>query len=233
MPNHPTEKRKLCIATPSLDGKFDWRYVAALMETQKRLIAKGIQYEYTLEVGCSLIAAARNSIVAGFLNSDATDLVLIDSDIAWKPDDFMRLLEWDTPVVAGVYQLKSEKLGFSAKFGQDIKSRNGLLTARLLPTGFLRLRRDALESMIANADAIGLKSYLSATEDRTLTHAFFDTGIADDGYVGEDYFFCELWKKNGGECLFDPEITLQHIGVRVYDASIKDFLTPGGGSSGK
>jgi len=220
-----TSPRKVVIATPCLDGRLDYRYVTSLLETQERLILKGWKYKYTMEIGCSLIAAARNNMLAGFLRSDATDLVCIDADIAWKVDDFMRLLNWDVSMVAGVYQQKSATLGFAAKFGQPVYSRNGLLTARLLPTGFLRLRRDALESMVANADQIGLRSYLSV-EDGSRVYAFFDTGISDDYYMGEDYYFCELWKKNGGECLFDPEIVLQHIGTGVFDASIKDYLSP-------
>lgn len=149
--------------------------------------------------------------------------MFIDSDIAWKSQDLLRLLTWNQPLVGGAYQLKSEELSFGVKFSSEIISRNGLLITNRLATGFLRIRRDALDSMINNAGEIGLRQYLYDQGKKKL-YAFFDTLIVDNKYVGEDYFFSDLWKKNGGEVLLDPELKLQHIGTRVYEESILDYL---------
>ena len=60
----------------------------------------------------------RNKLVAKFLASQHTDMLFIDSDLAWSAADLLKLLACDVPLVAGVYQRKSlTKLDFTVKFG--------------------------------------------------------------------------------------------------------------------
>lgn len=62
--------------------------------------------------------------------------------------------------------------------------------------------------------------------DKPLTHEFFATSIDDTGaLLSEDYHFCELWRKHGGQVFANPFIKLEHVGTYVYNG---DILKSGG-----
>src|SRR4051794_31886871 len=104
------------IGTPAMDGRLHAQYVDSLLRTQMSLQRAQKKWSVKFELQDSLVMSARNSIVAAFRASDATDLIFIDSDIGWDPQALLSLLAHDVPVVAGVYRRKSEKLSFTVRF---------------------------------------------------------------------------------------------------------------------
>ena len=220
----PTQS--VLIATPTLDGSLDYRYVASLLHSTAALTRLGIQFEISFEVGNSLIPDARNKLVAKFLDSQHTDLLFIDADLGWAAPDLLKLIAYDTPFVAGVYQRKSlTKLDFTVKFGASITlDRHGLMQAERTGTGFMRLRRDCLAIMMAAYPHLKLKDP-SAAPSNSL-YAFFDTSIANGQYLGEDFTFCDRWRAAGGKVLIDPHINFSHIGTKAFDAPLMAFLKP-------
>lgn len=214
------------IATPTIDGRLDYRFVSSLMRSFDALRAKGIVHTVNFEVGNSLIADARNRLVRNFLQSDFTDLLFIDSDIGWEPDDVLRLLSWNVPLVAGVYPKKRDEVSFVVKFGQAIHARGELLTAERVGTGFMRIRRDCLECLIQAHPEWQMLDDNGAPGD--CYHAVFNTAIVNGVFLSEDYLFCDRWRELGGEVLIDPAIPLDHIGTRVFNARLKDYLKKNG-----
>lgn len=214
----------LFIATPCLDGNVNAHYAAALVRTTSLLDQRGIRCEIQFEIGNSLIADARNKLVAKFLASAATDLVFIDSDISWKPEDLLRLATHPQPVVAGVYQRKSRaKLDFAVKFGPTIAmDESRLIEVERAGTGFLRLRRDCLQALVAANPALKLKNPLQPGDPNF--YALFDTSIVDGHYVGEDFSFCDRWRALGGKVFIDPAVELAHHGAAVYDEPLMKHL---------
>src|SRR5512145_316867 len=51
--------------------------------------------------GAASVARTRNKIVAHFLETDCTHLLMTDPDGAWPPSAIKRLLEHKVPIVAG------------------------------------------------------------------------------------------------------------------------------------
>jgi hypothetical protein len=219
-----TSAQSLFIATPTLDGSLDCRYVAALLHSTTALAQRGIQFEISFEVGNSLIADARNKMVAKFLASQHTDMIFIDSDLAWSAADLLKLLAYDTPFVAGVYQRKSRsKLDFTVTFGPSITlDANALIQAERTGTGFMRLRRDCLTAMVSAYPELKLKD--SSTPPSDWLYALFDTSMVDGHYLGEDYTFCDRWRAAGGKVLIDPSINFAHMGTEAFDRPLMDFL---------
>lgn len=212
------------IATPTLDGSLDCRYVAALLHSTAALTRRGIPFEVSFEVGNSLIPDARNKLVAKFLASQHTDLLFIDSDLAWSAPDLLKLLSYNVPFVAGVYQRKiPTKLDFTVKFGASISlDRNALMEAERTGTGFMRLRRDCHAAMVAAYPHLKLKD--SGTPPSDWLYALFDTSIVNGQYLGEDFTFCDRWRAAGGKVLIDPHINLAHMGTKPYDEPLMNFL---------
>lgn len=215
----------LFIATPCLDGNVNARYTASLVRTMTTLQQKGWRSpQIDFEIGNSLIADARNKLVARFLASAATDLVFIDSDLSWSPDDLVRLASYDVPFVAGVYQRKSRtKIDFAVKFGATIgMDTHGLMQVERVGTGFMRLRRDCLEQMVAAHASLRLTNPL--VPDDVHFYALFDTAIVDGQFIGEDFTFCDRWRAIGGQVLIDPTINMAHHGAAAYDEPLLKYL---------
>ncbi len=219
--------RKLMIGTPCYDGKLGVSYVRALIETERALRDAGIPLSLHFTVQSSLVMHARNEIVADFLRSDATDLLFIDSDIGWQAPDVLRLLNHDVAVAAGVYRRKTEALSFVVVFpeGQVVRRQRatGLLEASRVGAGFLRLRRDALERMVALHPEL---RYVHDGRSDAPHHALFDTSMIDGELCGEDWTFCARWRAAGGQIWVDPDIVLDHIGTRAFSGTLRDALVP-------
>jgi len=213
------------IATPALDGQVNAHYTASLLRTQSAFARLGWNFEISFEIGNSLVTDARNKLVARFLGSAHTDLVFIDADISWQAEDLVRLLRHDADVVAGVYQRKSRaKLDFTVKFGPRItRDAQGLMTVDRVGTGFLRIRRPVLEHLVRCHPELQLKHPTEPGNPHL--HALFDTAIVDGEYVGEDFTFCDRWRRAGGQVKIDAAIALSHHGAAVYDEPLMKYLT--------
>jgi hypothetical protein len=215
----------LFIATPCLDGNVNAHYTASLVRTMAALQQRGWRSpQIDFEIGNSLIADARNKLVARFLASNASDLLFIDSDLSWSADDLLRLASIDTPFVAGVYQRKSRaKIDFAVKFGPAIgMDAQGLMAVERVGTGFMRLRRDCLERMVAAHPSLQLKNPAGA--EGAQFYALFDTVVVDGQFIGEDFTFCDRWRAIGGQVLIDPTINLSHHGAAAYDEPLLKYL---------
>jgi hypothetical protein len=213
----------LMIGTPAYDGSLGVGYVRALIETERALRDAGIPLALHFTVQNSLITHARNEVVAAFLASDATDLLFVDSDIAWQAADVLRLLRHDVPVVAGAYRRKTETVSYVVRFpdraavARDRAS--GLVAASRVGAGFLRLRRDALERMVAEYAELAYDPGGGGTH-----HALFDTAMIDGTFCGEDWTFCARWLAIGGTLWVDPEIPLVHVGRAEFPGRLADVL---------
>jgi len=221
----PAATPTLFIATPCLDGNVSAHYTASLVRTMTLLQQRGWRSpQIDFEIGNSLIADARNKLVARFLASDCSDLVFVDADLSWSADDLLRLASYDAPVVAGVYQRKSRaKIDFAVKFGPEIgMDAQRLIAVDRVGTGFMRLRRDCLDKMVAAHPALRLKHPGVSDDDRF--YALFDTTLVEGEFIGEDFTFCDRWRAIGGRVLIDPAINLSHHGAAAYDEPLLKYL---------
>jgi hypothetical protein len=215
------------IGTPAMDGRMHARYVESLLLTQIALRQADIELSVRFELQDSLVMSARNSIVAAFRASRATDLMFIDSDISWEPEDLLRLLRYDLPLVAGIYRRKSENVSFAIRFSDPTLLRfdpkTGLLPAKQVGAGFLRLRRDCIERMVEAYQNLHYKPPPVSGETQA-RYALFDTSIEDQDFVGEDFTFCNRWRSIGGTVWVDADVKLQHLGTKAFVGVLREAL---------
>ncbi len=142
---------KVIFAIPAYDGKLEAECHSSLVTTYALLREKGIAYDEFMIKGCPYLPVARNTLVAMFMATDATDLFFIDSDIGFDAEGIVKILEYKQGIVAGIYPLKRELGDYPVKIktkdGVPI-GQNGLIEAELLPTGFMRIKRDVFNDMI-------------------------------------------------------------------------------------
>jgi hypothetical protein len=238
----PSKNVNLVVATPCFGGQVSVRYAASLINLQK--LAQGYR-DLTLKIlfkdGDALITRARASLISQFLDDpNATHLLFIDADIGFEPDQVLRLIECGAEMCAAIYPVKridwdkvkttiekarpnpgsaALKYVFEVDDPNTVVARAGFVKVRYAGTGFLMIRRAAIESMCARYPQLRFKrdhSVDAATaSDRRF--ALFECMIAEDGtYLSEDFAFCKRWTDMGGEIWADLKSKLTHVGPMAF-----------------
>jgi hypothetical protein len=217
---------------------------------------------YLKEINCkfavstitdSLINRARNNLVAKFMaNPQFTHLIFLDVDLAFRPEDIVKLLWHDKEIVTGSYPIKDinwDKVvenvnkGVSAeelakkstrfvvnpvKAGNNtIETDNGAISVHDAGTGFMCIKRSVIEKLIEAYPELKFKDDTGSMKGAELdyTYAFFNSYVDDDGrFVSEDYGFCRYWQKLEGKVWVDPAIEIQHLGRFNYEGNMMDYL---------
>jgi hypothetical protein len=173
--------------------------------------------------GQSLVSRARNWLSGDFLETDCTHCLWIDCDILFTPKDVVRLASHDEAIVGGFCPFKKD--GELLLACEDLPSvsgpdERGLLPLRYMGGGFLLVRRDVFERMLA---AYGDKiSYPDADLGR-IEHDFWRVGVYGQGrerrYLNEDLFFQQNALDLGFKVWGDTQVVLKHIGTIPYPAT--------------
>lgn len=211
-------KKKLFIGVP-VYGQIDANFHCSmrLLERENPLHDL-IVYE---SLGDSLVSRARNHITRQFLESDCTDLLFIDSDLTFSTDHVRRIMSHNEDVVGGSYfkKCEGEPLGVWNLFPEVEFLDNGLVNAKYVGTGFMRIRRKVFELMIQE---FGKDIWYTLDHDCSQKeYNFWGTGVYEfpdktRRYLSEDWWFCQKWLDIGGKVRLDRGIILKHTGMAIY-----------------
>lgn len=208
---------KIFIATPAFDGKVTVPYACSLCDTRLCMAANGIDVIVRIHTSGSLLVRERNDLIKSFLETDATHMLCIDSDIGWNPPDIKKLVDFDEDFVAALYPARGEKIFlFRGVYTGENKrmdvSEKHLLKMEYIPAGFMLLKRCVLEKMIKFYPDL---HYIPKDESlkHTEGHMLFATEIWNGEFWGEDYVFCRRAREAGFTIWIDPTIVLNHAGI--------------------
>ena len=98
-------KYQIFLATP-VHSDVSMHYTQALIEFQQECFKKRLKISFHL-IKSSLVTQGRNMCVAGFLESKATHLLFIDSDIYFQPKSIFTMLKANKEVISVPYPLKT------------------------------------------------------------------------------------------------------------------------------
>lgn len=217
--------RKLMIAIPAYDGNLN--IAAAFQLPQLALAAQKHGFEIHLAhlSGCSIITRARNSLVNQFLESDCTEMLFVDADINFKHEDVLRIMALgsDKDILAGAYPRRAKDQKFFAdiyynEYGGVELNDEGLLRVNRIGTGFMFIRRHVLETM---RDSHPEWKYWVDVEQKH-HYAVFDFAVTEEGYMGEDYLFCDRAREHGYKIYIDPDINLGHFGSTEFTGNFAE-----------
>lgn len=208
---------KIFIATPAFDGKVNVSYACSLSDTRLYLAAHTVESIVRINTSGSLLVRERNDLVKLFLQTDATHMLCIDSDIGWDAQDVKKMIDHNEDFVAGLYPARGPDRCFLYRgvYGPDkgMKvSEKGLLEMEYIPAGFMLLKREMLEGMIAHFPEL----YYEPKDDslkHTAGHCLFGIELWEGEFWGEDYVFCRRARQAGYKIWIDPMITLNHAGI--------------------
>jgi hypothetical protein len=197
--------------------------LSSLFGAKEALITNGIESELEIFDGNCHVDDARNRLVRDFLESECTELVFVDTDVRFTPEDIVKLILHDKDVVAGIYPLKQDDEDFPVRFidGEIWADKNGLIEVESVPTGFLKIRKAVIEKLYENAVKFKSKQDYGY---RMLTPIIFERTVIEHRRLGGDYEFCRKWKEIGGKIYIDPEMSFGHSGQTEWAGRLGDFL---------
>jgi len=174
------------------------------------------EIEPTYLVGDSYVTKARNRLTTTFMNSDCSHLLWIDCDLAFSTQDVANLVQHDEPIVGGLYCLKRPGFPhFVCDFLPDYQpiDARGLQPLLHIGAGFLLIRRDVIERMIAD---YGPKIAYTNPVTREQDYNLWETTIQNGTFYGEDYTFCERARELGFTIFGNWNVILPHVGNASY-----------------
>lgn len=215
---------KILIATPVYDGKLPIQVVHCLLGEKDIAHGCGDELGIGFLGGCSHAAQGRNQLADDFLKSDCDRLVFLDSDVTWAPGDLIKIAHQPVDFVGGAYRHKTLTESYPVHFDSTKKelwaNERGLLEVMAVPGGFMSLSRNVFEKIKeANPNRIfdfwGRKMF-----------CFFEMSFKDGTLGGEDFLFCESFRKVGGKIYLDPELNLIHWDQKMtpYEGHIGKWL---------
>ncbi len=181
----------------------------------RQLATKGIKV--TRRRGCSAIDVARNEMLSDALHDGYEEILFIDADVSFRPDDAIKLIERPELVISGVYAKKSRR-EFASTFAPEIKEVVfGPKAPESYPllysaAGFLRIKAEAARRMIEE-----LKLPKCNTQWGRGVWPFFMPLIIPKGaglhYLPEDWAFSHRLREIGITPLADTSFRLYHWGL--------------------
>ncbi len=244
----------LVVATPCFGGQISIHYAASLLKLEKLLRTYGgVSLKVLFKDGDALITRARASLISQFLDDPkATHLLFIDADIGFEPDQVLRLIQSGADMAAAVYPVKRidwDKVRTTIETGRAnpaaaalkyvfevgdpnaVTLRGDFIKVRYAGTGFLMIRREALERMCTRYPRLQFKrdhsiDAATASDNR---FALFESMIAEDGtYLSEDFAFCKRWTDMDGEIWADRNSKLVHVGPMAFGGDLSSQFAAAG-----
>jgi hypothetical protein len=243
---------RIFVATPVHD-QCSIHYAQGLLEFQKLCFEKNVQVTFQI-MKSSLVTQGRNLCVSGFLESNCTHMLFVDSDILFNAESIFKMIERDKDVIAIPYPLKTlmwDKAFKKMQDGEikkpddirkwlhtypmkienpnDVNVERGVIEVTHSPTGCMLIKRQVFDKMIkAYPDKqIVQKTVINGEYvDKPHMWNFFDT-IHDPEtktYLGEDFSFCKLWREIGGKCYAFIDDPIAHVGEHQYQGRFADEL---------
>ena len=196
-------------------------YVKSLLATIQVLEANNITWTYQNEYS-SLVTNAREATIAGSRNVCVTSnqpglgnftydkLFMIDSDIVWNPEQFMKLYSSDMSVVSGVYfeshngdaVIHEHKDSYRMMTQQEIKYRFNTFPVYGVGFGFVCVKSGVFEDL--GRPWFGLGKVQHEIDGTTYTLP-----------LGEDLDWCERVAAKGHQVFVDPSVIVGHTKTMV------------------
>ena len=247
------KKYGVMVATPCYGGQLTEGYLHGILDTTVKAQHAGIQIHLNTMGNESLITRARNTLVTQFLDFDLKDpdkfthLLFIDSDIGFRGENVIRLVESGYDIACGIYPRKSidwksvpqfiketseenleqKALGYNLNFAhpKDIKVKNGFTEVLDAATGFMCIKKEVFYKMKEAYSNLKYTSDQIINNERFSSnncYAFFDCIIDEKSnrYLSEDYAFCRLWQKLGGKIFADVISPLTHYGTYPFKGNV-------------
>jgi hypothetical protein len=238
---------KLFVATP-VHSDVSIHYFKACLEFQKECFIRKIPVMFQV-MKSSLVTQGRQLCVSGFLGTDCTHILFIDSDIVFNFKMFERMLNYDKDICMVPYPIKTidfQKIKGKIKNGSEldpmvlgnqytlsvenqrnVKVENGFIEVERGPAGCMLIKRQVFDTLIKEYPEFTIKQHTlidGKLVERDHMYNFFDTywDPNEKTYTGEDFYFCKLAKHAGIKMYALVDEYISHHGEFSYTGRLID-----------
>lgn len=212
--------------SPAYPGSVSLPTFLTAFATLSLLSSKGIGMGIS-GISTHDIAWVRNFALTVFYDMfpHHTHLLFVDSDMAFPGELVLDMLNFDEPVVGGIYRKKSIEPEWAASGLSEVNTRGHFLEVEGLGAGALLIRRDVVTTMLEKIPGLSDDRENSAAgfaRDAGLTRIIRAFDLMDDmkgGVVSEDLAFCRRWRAIGGKVWGAAHHNIQHLGTYSFDGS--------------
>jgi len=152
----------------------------------------------------SILPEMRSALVAAAMTAHATHLLWLDSDMRFPKDALIRLLSHEGSIVAANYPTRRPPC---------------VPTVRDRTQGHLFTQPDSIGLVPVDSVGLGL-CLVEMSVFHALPKPWFALGYnrQDDGYIGEDYYFCQQARAKGYQILVDHVLSKEviHLGEMAW-----------------
>ena len=211
--------RKVIIGTPCYDGRLDVWYTHSLCNTIKQSFENDMEIIPIWISFDALLQRARNDTIQVALEMDCDDLIFIDSDIEWMPEDFFKLLNYEEDVIGGTYPKKSsiEEYVVRQLDRAEIDIDTGLVEVDGLGTGFVKLSKKAMQYLWDISEP-----YIDPKDGKE-RRMIFDVVIKNQSLHSEDIHMFDKLKEGGFNIWLDTNITCNHTGPKKFTGDFRSW----------
>jgi hypothetical protein len=241
---------RLFVATP-VHSDVSIHYFKACLEFQKECFVRKIPVMFQV-MKSSLVTQGRQLCVSGFLASDCTHMLFIDSDITFNYKMFERMVNYDKDICLVPYPVKTidfQKIKAKIKNGNEldpmvlgnqytlsvenqrnVRVENGFIEVERGPTGCMLIKREVFDVLIKEYPEFTIKQHTlidGKLVEREHMYNFFDTYWDPKAktYTGEDFYFCKLAKHAGIKMYALIDEYISHYGEFGYTGRLMDEFT--------
>lgn len=211
------------IGLPCMGGIVSEKTTLGLFNLGKAFVRNDIPHGLLTLTNSSLITQARSKIANFFINNTEHDyLFFLDSDIGFKPEDVLKLLAHQVPIVSGAYPMKIIPERYCVDVVQPEERRGDLVKINGNGMGFVLIHRQVFLDIAKQFS--GLK-YIPSDyhSDTPHTEAEFNNSYhyfaeqqTQNGFMSEDKSFFYRAQQVGYNIWLDPTIKLNHTGYHIY-----------------
>lgn len=185
-------------------------------ETSASLISYYRNCKYPVQIRYifdTYLHTARNIAVTMAIETKATHLMFIDSDMAFPNYGVDRLVERGEYIIGGLYFGRMKPLPVALERHPD----NTLKSMRKIPTWDEPFEADAVGTGFMLIDMKVFQKMEPPFFTYTKPENFgYKASVFPRDDVGEDVYFCLKARQNGFRIMVDPTIPLGHVGKRIY-----------------
>ena len=213
----------IMIGLPCMGGIVGEKTTLGLFNLGKALVRNNIHHGLLTLTNSSLITQARSKIANFFINNTEHEyLFFLDSDIGFNPDDVLKLLAHQVPIVSGAYPMKIIPERYCIDVVQPEQRCGDLLKINGNGMGFVLIHRQVFIDIAKQYP--GLKyipsDYHSDTphtpEEVNNSYHYFMEHQTQNGFMSEDKSFFHRAKQVGYDIWLDTSIKLNHTGYHIY-----------------
>lgn len=231
------------ICTPCAQNMAHRPYVQSLI-TQAFLhpdrLAQYEKYDLAINLigGVSGLGKDRGTMASTALRMGFDKVMFIDADQSWTWPQLKTILDSDKPIVGGIVALKQFpiQLNFTPRDEdkrffepENVATYKGIqrmaeaapntseFEVKQMGTGFLSIDCEVLKSL-AKTEVPHFKDVVVVDWVRTQTTSwdFFQTGVLDGIYHGEDWSFCTIAARKGYKTFININVQIPHHGTHEY-----------------